>query len=282
MSPATAEDDFLKVKALLAPPASSAEHVLRLSEGAPADRLERIRDALVDRAPFALVDCADYAPESLPKLLAEVKTRLARPCAHYPRLLFRRLEVGLTVIANPIGNDIEIAYSRAFKDAAKKIIAPPPLGNEQAGGLVALLAQIGPQIALAGAVAASVVQRRYPSLYEFYKWYGHRDRGERHMPETLLGELNNWAHPPGEHAVPDRAQRDRLLIEALLADLRHAYGRGRLAGRNWYRAVVLLRRSDGETGRLLLEQLEQVLRELRGAQIPPPPVLVVADRRSAA
>lgn len=282
MPQATAESEFDRVKALLGYPVAERRHDIALDPDAPADLLDRIARALDGRAPHALIDCDDYEVEDLPTLLADVKTRLAEPCEYYPRLSFRRLEVGFAVIDQRIDNQIAIAYNRAFRDAARRIIAPPALSNRDAQGFVALLAQIGPRIALAGAVVVSLFQARYPALYDFYKWYGHRDRpGRRRLPETALGELNHFAHPAGGNATPNRRERDRLLIEAMLADLRHAYGRRPLSRHEWYRCVILLRHSRSRTGAIFRERLRSVLTELEQLGVAAPPLLVVADGRSA-
>jgi len=275
------EDEFEKVKALLDPPTAAAVHDLELSPSAPADLLDRIAAALDGRAPHAVIDCKEFSHENLPQLLAAAKTRLAMPCPQYPRLWFRRFEVGLVVIERRIEETSQIAYTKAFKAAARRIIAPPATSRRDAQGLVALLAQVGPRIALAGAIVAWLFERRYPSLYDFYKWYGHRDRpGPRHVPESRLGELNNWAHPAGEHGVPKRRLRDRQLIEAMLADLRHSYGHGRLSKHDWYRSVILLRNSRTRAGAVLRERLRSELADLEKAGVAPPPLLVIADGRT--
>jgi hypothetical protein len=281
MPPATPTDDFERFKQLLEVPGDTAEHVLDLSPEAPADLLDRLDQALVHRAPHALVDCSDFTADSLHTLLLEAKAKLARPCDSYPRLWFRRLEVGLVVAEDPIGDIPQMAYTHAFRAAAKQIIAGPVASQRQLEGFTAVLAQIGPRIALVGALAVSLFQRRYPSLYEFYKWYGHRDRpGNRQVPETLLSELNNWAHPRGANATPNVSARDRLLIEAMLADLRHGYGRGRLAKHAWHRSVILLKHSRCRAGEDFLDRLRAVLAELALLGVKPPPLLVVADGRS--
>ncbi|MEU5155971.1 hypothetical protein [Glycomyces sp. NPDC021274] len=282
MPSATLEDEFEKVKALLGRPSAPAEHYVELSASAPADLLDRIAAALDGRAPHVVIDCGEFSDENLPKLLAAAKARLAMPCPNYPRLWFRRLEVGLVVIERRIDETPQIAYTKAFKEAARNIIAPPATAKRRAQGFVALLAQIGPRIALMGAIGAWLFERRYPSLYEFYKWYGHRDRpGPRHVPESRLGELNNWAHPAGEHGTPKRRLRDRQLIEAMLADLRHAYNRGRLSKHDWYRSVILLRNSHTRAGAVFRERLRSELAELERLGVPPPPLLVVADGRTS-
>lgn len=281
MPPATAPDDFERFKELLELPTAPAQHVLVLSDEAPADMLDRLDRALEHRAPHALVDCSDFTADSLPTLLLDAKARLARPCESYPRMWFRRLEVGLVVAKDPIAGIPQVAYTRAFRSAARQIIAGPVASQRQLEGFTAVLAQIGPRIALVGALAVSLFQRRYPSLYEFYKWYGHRDRpGNRHVPETLLSELNNWANPPGANATTKVAERDRLLIEAMLADLRHGYRRGRLSKHAWYRSVILLKHSQCRAGEDFLDRLRAVLDELAPLGIAPPPLLVVADGRS--
>lgn len=281
MPSATLEEEFESVKALLGRPSPQAEHDVELSASAPADLLDRIAAALDGRAPYVVIDCKEFSHENLPKLLAAAKARLAMPCPNYPRLWFRRLEVGLVVIERRIDETSQIAYTKAFKEAARKIIAPPATSKRNARGLVALLAQIGPRIAFLGAIGAWLFERRYPSLYEFYKWYGHRDRpGPRHVPESRLGELNNWAHPAGEHGIPKRRLRDRQLIEAMLADLRHTYSRGRLSRHDWYRSVILLRNSRTRAGAVFRERLRSELAELESLGVPPPPLLVVADGRT--
>jgi hypothetical protein len=278
----SSEDEFERVKVLLEPPTPPAEHDIELAASAPSDLLDRIAEALDGRAPYAVVDCSEFDYQNLPQLLKAVKTRLSMPCPNYPRLWFRRFEVGLVVIAKPIDDTTQLAYSKAFKDAARQIITPPAASSRSARNLVALLAQIGPRIALVGAGVAWIFQRRYPSLYEFYKWYGHRDLpGPRRVPESRLGELNNWAHPAGDHGVPKRRLRDRQLIEAMLADLRHAYGRGRLAGRDWYPCVILLRNSRTRAGAIFRERLRAELADLAANGVAPPPLLVVADGRDA-
>ena len=281
MPPATTADDFERFKELLEVPTAPAEHVLVLSDEAPADTLDLLDRALEHRAPHALVDCANFTADSLPALLLDAKAKLARPCESYPRMWFRRLEVGLVVAKDPITGIPQMAYTRAFRAAARQIIAGPVPSQRQLEGFTAVLAQIGPRIALIGALAVSLFQRRYPSLYEFYKWYGHRDRpGNRHVPETLLSELNNWANPLGANATPNVAERDRLLIEAMLADLRHTYLRGRLSKHAWYRSVILLKHSQCRAGEDFLDRLRVVLDELAPLGIAPPPLLVVADGRS--
>ena len=281
MPQTTQAGDFERFKKLLELPSAPAKHVLTLSDDAPFDLLDRLNQAMVHRAPHALVDCSGFTEDSLQTLLQEAKAKLARPCDSYPRLWFRRLEVGLVVAKERIDSIPQMAYTHAFRAAAKQIIAGPVASQRQLEGFTAVLAQIGPRVALIGALAVSLFQRRYPSLYEFYKWYGHRDRpGNRQVPETLLSELNHWAHPPGRNAVPDVAQRDRLLIEAMLADLRHGYRRGRLSKHAWYRSVILLKHSECEAGKDFLERLQTVLDELEPLGIAPPPLLVVADGRS--
>ncbi|MCC3761655.1 hypothetical protein K3N28_01020 [Glycomyces sp. TRM65418] len=284
MSATTAQHEFAKIRPHLDTPTAPSTpvgptlHDVEIPSSAPETLLADIAAALNGKAPHALIDCADFTVDELPELLATAKTGLERPCEHYPRLWFRRLEVGFAVIAERIDNTYGLAYSRAFRTAARQTIAPPLLTQQKKEGIVALLAQIGPRVALAGAFAVSVMQRRYPSLYDFYKWWGHRDRpGDVTVPEARLSELNHHAHPPGANATPNRRERDRLLIEAMLADLRHAYGRGRLAKHQWYRSVILLRHSHARTGSILRERLRSVLAELAAEGLAPPPLLVIGD-----
>jgi hypothetical protein len=264
--------------ALPAPKPREQVKVLRFP--ARGDLLRDFRDQLKRKAPVALVSCREFTADPVPDLLIDIKRQLMERCEPYPRLQFRRLEFALAVIENPINFRNHRAAQRNIKQAAKATFAPPPLSTTAVAEGGAVLGQVVPGTGQVPALVAGLYQARFPTAYSFYKWFGHRDIGEVDEPLDYMSNLNRWAHPRAESEPArgaDLRRRDRALIAAFLADLRHAYGRGRLAREQWYCCVALLTNADAKAGKEFLARLKEVVDKLHRAEADPAPFLAVTD-----
>ncbi|GAB3229341.1 hypothetical protein GCM10027447_22510 [Glycomyces halotolerans] len=242
--------------------------------------LDHLAKELDGKAPFAMVDCERYSEANTPRLLVEIKRQLAHGCESYPTFQFRRFELGSAVIKEAIPFDIQREARRKLKRAAGQTFAPAMPDESASKGLIEFLLLLAPRFAWIGALALSLFQSRFPELYDFYKWYGHRDQQIRTSPLHLMENLNGWAFPGDEVSSLARAadfrRRDEVLIEALLADLRGVYRHGRLARDEWHNSVVLLRNADARTGRALLKRLRDVRTHLDRNAVRAEPLLIVA------
>ncbi|MFG3340452.1 hypothetical protein [Glycomyces sp. NPDC048151] len=249
-----------------------------------AGLLRDYADQLKRKTPLARVNCAEFTDDPVPDLLTDIKRQLMRRCDPYPRLQFRRLELALAVTDQPINFRNHRAAQRNIKQAAKATFAPPSVSANAVTESGAVLGQVVPGTAQVPALIAGLYQARFPTLYSFYKWFGHRDVGEVDEPLDYLANLNRWAHPlaaPGPAREAELRKRDRALVAAFLADLRHAYGRGRLAKEQWYCCVALLTNADALAGKAFLARLHEVTEWLRRSQVEPAAFLVVTDRVKA-
>lgn len=250
-----------------------------------ADLLREFEDKLKRKAPVGLVNCAEFTDDPVPDLLTDLKRQLMRRCEPYPKLQFRRLEFALAVTDQPINFRNHRAAQRKIKQAARATFAPPQMPAAAVAESGAVLGQVAPGTAQVPALIAGLYQARFPTLYSFYKWFGHRDVGEVDEPLDYLANLNLWAHPrPNQGPARDAElrKRDRALIAAFLADLRFAYGRGRLAKEQWYCCVALLANADAAAGKAFLARLQEVVDKLHRAEVDPTALLVVTDRSDAA
>lgn len=252
--------------------------------------LHQLHNGLHQKTPRALIDCDRYADGGIPALLTDVKRQFGRYCPGIGRLRFRRLEIGLAATRERIdfrGNQRN-ALRRLVDLVLREIyLLPKDIGDaagEAADGVLP-----GPLTFLQGlmgklvATASRLVSRRLLRwmLRRPWRWYGHRDqqRPDRAVDELAddeLAELNSWAHDPSRHG-----QRDERLTEALLADVRHAFGRGRLARPGWYNCVLLLDNADSDVGKALLKHLHDLRDNLHIAKVAAEPLLVVATSRQA-
>lgn len=240
--------------------------------------LDHLVAQLEQKTPKAMVDCSRFNTAQIPELLTQVKVQLGHRCEAYPGLQFRRLELGLAVIQAPIAFAFARAARRQLAAAAQMIFAPPTFDRWAVDGLRGFVGMFVPRFAWLGDLAVWLLQKRFPSLYDFYKWYGHRDRALGRDPITALENLNVWAYPPPAQNWAANNLVDEVLIEALLADVRSGYGRGRLSRsrHSWYNAVVLLRNADSEAGVALLQRLNGVRAFLDGAGVRAEALLVIA------
>jgi hypothetical protein len=246
-----------------------------------ADLLRDFEEKLKRKAPVAIVNCAEFTDDPVPDLLTDIKRQLMRRCEPYPKLQFRRLELALAVTDQPINFRNHRAAQRRIKQAARSTFAPPPVSANAVTEGGAVLGQVVPGTAQVPALLAGLYQARFPTLYSFYKWFGHRDVGEVDEPLDYLANLNLWAHPRPDQGPVREAElrkRDRALIAAFLADLRFAYGRGRLAKEQWYCCVALLTNADAAPGKAFLARLKEVVGRLDRAEVDPAAFLVVTDR----
>ncbi|MQM24830.1 hypothetical protein [Glycomyces albidus] len=243
------------------------------------DLLRDFHDKLRRRAPVALINCQEFTEDPVPDLLTEIKRQLMQRCEPYPRLQFRRLEFALAVIEQSINFRNHRAAQRQIKQAAKSTFAPNPVSNTAVAEGGAVLGQVAPGAGGIPALLAGLYQARFPTLYSFYKWFGHRDIGALDEPLDYLANLNLWAHPrvTGPARDVELRRRDRALIAAFLGDLRFAYGRGRLAKQQWYSCVALLRNADAHAGRSFVARLTEVTDRLDRAEVDPAPFLAVTD-----
>jgi len=240
--------------------------------------LRDFRDQLKRKAPVALVNCREFADDPVPDLLIDIKRQLMERCEPYPKLQFRRLEFALAVIEQPINFRSHRAAQRKIKQYAKDTFAPPPVSTTAVAEGGAVLGQVVPGTGQVPALLAGLYQARFPTAYSFYKWFGHRDIGEVDEPLDYMANLNRWAFPRAESEPArgaDLRRRDRALIAAFLADLRFAYGRGRLAKEQWYCCVALLTNANAKAGREFLARLKEVVDRLHRAEADPAPFLVV-------
>ncbi len=128
--------------------------------------------------------------------------------------------------------------------------------------LAKLLLQVGPALVLGG--LARLRRGRQMLLGAGQDWYGHQDRGLELDPLDVLVDINRAA----ADGTPGVAE---LLLEAFLADLRHAFTR-RPASDHAFNCAVLLDNADTEAARDFL----RVLLQARSHQREPDPLTVVA------
>lgn len=279
--PATDSAALRELKTNLYAPKPGEKAPAPLAHPGRGDLLRDFEDKLKRKAPVALVNCAEFTEDPVPDLLTDLKRQLMRRCDPYPRLQFRRLELALAVTDQPINFRNHRAAQRQIKQAAKATFAPPPVSANAVTEGGAMLGQVVPGTGQVPALIAGLYQARFPTFYSFYKWFGHRDVGDVDEPLDYLANLNLWAHPrptTGPAREADLRKRDRALIAAFLADLRFAYGRGRLAREQWYCCVALLTNADAAAGKAFLARLQEVTDRLERAEVDPAAFLVVTDR----
>ncbi|WP_046469476.1 hypothetical protein [Allosalinactinospora lopnorensis] len=250
--------------------------------------LKQTGGVLNQKAPWAFVDCAEYSPTDLPKLLTEIKVQLSRYCPGFGRLRFPRLELGLAVTKEEVDFT---SQKQAFRQLSELVESQtrrhPKAVEEILDGMVGdvvgemftaqttLPAKLlrAPTERLVTAVASRALNS--PRLLRWgQNWYGHRDQRLPYTPIDGLAQLNRWAHTPQR-----LQQRDKLLIEALLADVRAAFDRGRPARSGRYNCVILLDNAHTDLGRAVLEHLQKLRRNFQTAGLTAEPLLVVASSR---
>jgi hypothetical protein len=214
---------------------------------------ERLGDQPHVRLDAARIDLA--GPSPVIGLLTAVLFELARHDAR--RWRFTRFLVGRLITEMDLDAGNAALAHRQVEDALARF-DPVTIGDRIAA-MVALLAQ---QTGIPG--ASDAVQQSLPLLVEGltrsrwgrrltllagHEWYGHRDRKRKRDPVGELVALNRQRHHGGEEG---RAEVDRTLMEAFLADVRHAVRRGTVD------PVLLLDNADHESGMEFLRALEAI------------------------
>ncbi|MCH7230918.1 ATP-binding protein [Glycomyces sp. L485] len=232
--------------------------------------------------PRALVDCAKYTDDPIRDLLGEIKFQLGRRYPGYGRIPFRRLELALAVTRRRIDFDDQGRAYRALRSLRRQESRSRRRAVAEVGGGV--LGDLFTMVALApiallrapfewiATTAISYFLSRPLARSRFQKWFGHRDRNLPDDPVDGLAELNRWAHDPDLHR-----NRDQFLIDAFLADLRDAYGHGRLSNPGWLSCVLLLDNADSEAGQAFLEHVAELRGQYEIAGLPAEAVTVVAS-----
>jgi hypothetical protein len=246
------------------------------------DLAERMRTV-----PHALIDCQDFHGGTR-ELLALLAFSLNRRSGRYGRLPFPRLITGLIVI-----NDVDLSDlpGKADRPAARDRIRTMLQQRERTAGLLteavteiitiempraglspadtseltSLLLRVGPALVLGG--LARLRRGRQMLLGAGQDWYGHQDRGLELDPLDVLVDVNRAA----ADGTPGVAE---LLLEAFLADLRHAFTRGS-ASDHAFNCAVLLDNADTEAAHDFLRMLLQARSHQRGHD----PLTVVATSR---
>ncbi|WP_046472238.1 P-loop NTPase family protein [Allosalinactinospora lopnorensis] len=250
--------------------------------------LKQTGGALNQKTPWAFVDCAEYSPTDLPEFLTEIKVQLSRHCRGFGRLRFPRLELGLAVTKEKVDFTSQKQAFRQLSELVENQIRHRPKAVEEildgiVGDMVGevftaqttLPAKLlrAPTERLVTAVASRALSS--PSvLRREQSWYGHRDQRLPYPPIDELAQLNRWAHTPQR-----LRQRDKRLVEALLADVRVAFDRGRSARSRRYNCVILLDNAHTDLGRAVLEHLQKLRRHFQTAGLAAEPLLVVASSR---
>ncbi|MGH3757270.1 AAA family ATPase [Actinophytocola sp.] len=241
--------------------------------------LRQLEEKLGQRTPRALVECERYRKDDIPKLLSDIKRQLGRYCPAIGRLRFRRLEIGLVAIRSQSSNDgsSRLVQRRLVDSIIREFYVHPRNAGDAFGRPADAImdgARTLPELfqTLLGwliVTASRLLSRRLLLwlLRRPMKWWGHRDQQLHDKAVDVLEGLSNGS-------------RDKWLIEALLADVRAAFNRGRLAKPGWYNVVVLLDNADTEVGDALLGHLRSLRNELQIANVAAEPFLVVVTRRT--
>ncbi|THV37018.1 hypothetical protein [Glycomyces buryatensis] len=236
-----------------------------------------------EEPPHALVDSSDYPKlEDLPKMLEEIKFQLGRRSPGYGRIPFRRLELALAVTEQPVDfTDQGHAYRRLKRltRKASRSRRVPEVGGGVLGDVFQSLVQmplalLRTPVEMIVTAAISFLMSRPLARRRFQKWFGHRDQGRTIHPEDALAHLNRTAQTPRLFR-----ERDELLVDAFLADLRDAYGRGRLSRPGWLSCVVLLDNADSRVGTQFLRHFRHLRSQLQHTAARAEPLLVVTASR---
>ncbi|MFE9748401.1 hypothetical protein ACFYOT_26140 [Saccharothrix saharensis] len=215
-------------------------------------------DGRLGDQPHVLVDAARTGRDGTSPvldLLTAVMFELARHDAR--RFRFSRFLVGrlITEVDLDDGN-VDRAHRQA--EAELRRVDPATISGRVAAMITLLPDQTGMPD------AADAVQQFLPPLIEGltrtrwgrraallsgHEWYGHRDRDRRRDAVAELVALNRLRRLGGDEG---QAEVDRTLMEAFLADVRHAVRRGTVD------PVLLLDNADHESGVEFLRALADI------------------------
>ncbi|MGH8877972.1 MAG: hypothetical protein ACRD0P_11615 [Stackebrandtia sp.] len=239
--------------------------------------LRQLMKELNQLTPRAYVDCADFPEEDLPRFLQLAKFFLSLRCRPVGSLWFRRLEIGFIALDADV--DFRSSHRGALRELSdavdrRKHTVPDAFDQIAGAGTSDLLGHalslpLG-GIALPNTTAemSKVMAERFAGwrnhsgrVKDALAWFGHRDRRAGDDPVSVLAELNRWQSSPN-----GPQDRDELLIDAFLADIRDAFRFGGLKTREPYNCVLFMDNADRGLGPDFLDRIRE-LREVN-RQIP--------------